>query len=123
MAFLFYVPLRLPRKRYLLTIMNGITLAFYEKTPRGGIMCNREEDDGRLATYVAARERTAQAMPTYLFDMDGTLALMGDRTPYDWDRVSEDLPNAPVVHVAQRLQLFSTLIIVSGRDEVCRRQT
>lgn len=86
-------------------------------------MCCREEDDGRMATYVTARERVARTVPTYIFDMDGTLSLMGDRDPYDWARTGEDLPNAPVVHVAQRLQLFSTVVVVSGRDESCRRQT
>jgi len=55
-------------------------------------------------------------------DLDGTLALMGDRKPFDWARVGEDTPNAPVVDL---LQCYSggreiSIFIVSGRSEECR---
>ena len=73
--------------------------------------------------YDRCRDHSARITPTYIFDMDGTLSLMGDRSPYDWARVGEDLPNDPVCHVARRLQLHATIIVVSGRDEVCRTQT
>lgn len=62
----------------------------------------------------------------WLFDMDGTLALMGDRSPYDMRSVSEDTPNPPVVMTAQALAAHpgvDALVIVSGRDETARRAT
>ncbi|MEU4574836.1 hypothetical protein [Nonomuraea sp. NPDC023979] len=57
-------------------------------------------------------------------DIDGTLALRGDRGPYEWDRVGEDQPNRPVVAIVQALLRDEHRIAyVSGRKERCRRQT
>jgi hypothetical protein len=61
-----------------------------------------------------------------LVDIDGTLALRtGDRSPYDWDRVGEDEPNPPVIELVQTIRAAGRhrIILMSGRDEVCRWQT
>lgn len=54
-----------------------------------------------------------------IVDMDGTLALMGDRSPYADDLAHLDTPNNPVVQMVmtyvQRNDTY--LIIMSGRDE------
>lgn len=69
------------------------------------------------------------ATPAVLFDVDGTLALMGKgapgrRGPFDWARVGEDDPNPPIIRLA-RLMWRSNyeVLFVSGRDEVCRAAT
>lgn len=59
----------------------------------------------------------------WLCDIDGTLALRGDRSPYDWSRVGEDAPNKAVITVARALAARSSLIFMSGRMEQCREQT
>jgi hypothetical protein len=59
----------------------------------------------------------------WLCDIDGTLALRGDRSPYDWSRVGEDAPNRPVITVARALAARSGLIFMSGRMEQCRELT
>lgn len=60
----------------------------------------------------------------YLVDVDGTLAEMGDRSPYEWDRVDEDLPRAQVVETIQALWVTGyPIIVMSGRDEECREKT
>ena len=62
--------------------------------------------------------------PLWIVDLDGTLALRTDRSPYDWHRVGEDLPNPPVVAVVQALILVGhPVAYVSGRKEQCRCQT
>lgn len=65
-----------------------------------------------------------------LFDVDGTLALRDEADPnvrkfYDWDRVGEDLPNPAVIELARMVAASAdyVLIVISGRDEVCRWQT
>lgn len=63
-----------------------------------------------------------------LVDLDGTMALMNGRGPFDWWAVGEDLPNQPIVDlvwVYSRSTWASNdeVIFMSGRDEVCRRQT
>lgn len=65
-----------------------------------------------------------------VFDLDGTLALRGDRDPYDMSRVGEDLPNEPIMMVFRVLQFAFQLepgewhiVCTSGRDETARFQT
>ncbi|RKW71875.1 phosphatase domain-containing protein [Galactobacter caseinivorans] len=70
---------------------------------------------------------SAPELPTcWIFDMDGTLALMGGRSPYDMGRVSEDQPHSPVVQLAQALAAHpgvDRMVIASGRNERARRGT
>lgn len=64
------------------------------------------------------------ALPAaWLVDIDGTLALMNGRGPFEWDRVGEDAPNPSVVELARALGTQTALILMSGRDEVCRDAT
>ena len=60
---------------------------------------------------------------TVLVDIDGTLAVLGGRSPYDWDRVGEDAPNVPVITVVRSLAADSRIAFVTGRDEACRSDT
>lgn len=60
---------------------------------------------------------------SYIFDLDGTLALMKDRSPFDWKRVGEDEVNVAVAATLVALAEESKILIVSGRDEVCRTET
>lgn len=59
----------------------------------------------------------------YIFDIDGTLALRGDRGPYDWKRVGEDTTNVSVVELFNDLEGVENIFICSGRDEICRAET
>lgn len=61
---------------------------------------------------------------TIIVDIDGTLAIMGDRSPYAWSRVGIDTPNKQVVNfVKDRIKAGHKVIIMSGRDGVCRAET
>ncbi|WP_205752484.1 hypothetical protein [Cryptosporangium phraense] len=62
---------------------------------------------------------------TVLVDVDGTLAArVTDRSPYDWHRVGEDVPVAAVVTAVRALSAAGhAIVVLSGRDESCRRQT
>lgn len=61
--------------------------------------------------------------PAILCDIDGTLAIMNNRGPYEWDRVDTDLPNVPVLKLVTALQNALPIIFFSGRDESCREKT
>jgi predicted kinase len=57
-------------------------------------------------------------------DIDGTLAIKGDRSPFDWLKVGGDTPNRAVVEAVRRLASTGVEILyTSGRDEVCREIT
>lgn len=56
-----------------------------------------------------------------IFDVDGTLANISDRSPFDWMRVGEDTPNELLfISMIAYFQSGYHIIIMSGRDEVCR---
>lgn len=60
----------------------------------------------------------------WIFDIDGTLAKMSNRSPFDWHRVDEDTHHEWVVDVLQALYNTGDLIfVVSGRDASCREMT
>ena len=60
-----------------------------------------------------------------IIDIDGTLAKMvpGGRSPFDWHRVGEDMPNQPVIELARMISQKYRIVVFSGRDEVCRKET
>jgi hypothetical protein len=59
-----------------------------------------------------------------IVDIDGTIALRGERGPYDWKRVSEDQPNKPVINVIKAMNRRGyRIIFTSGRKEYCRSAT
>jgi hypothetical protein len=60
----------------------------------------------------------------FICDIDGTIAHMHNRTPYEWDKVDTDIPDLKVINLVKRL--LSTklqVIFVSGRKEQCRDKT
>ncbi len=58
-----------------------------------------------------------------LVDVDGTLAIHGNRGPFEWHRVGEDAVNPMVVYAVKRFASDYIVLIVSGRDAVCRPET
>lgn len=59
-----------------------------------------------------------------VFDIDGTLALMGRRGPFDWMQVyKDDLNEIVSEQVKFHKDKGRKIIIVTGRDEVCRDVT
>ena len=58
-------------------------------------------------------------------DIDGTLAHMGDRrTPLEWDKVHLDSYDPYVGYLLSlHREMNDTIIIVSGREDVCREAT
>lgn len=59
-----------------------------------------------------------------IFDVDGTVALMGNRSPFDWSKVDRDNLNQIVAEqIKFHKSLGRKIIILSGRDESCREMT
>jgi predicted kinase len=66
----------------------------------------------------------------YIFDIDGTLAEMGDRSPFDWKKVGLDTLKKDVSNIIDMIitdkydsSRTNDIIIMSGRDSVCRPET
>jgi len=63
-------------------------------------------------------------LPAVICDLDGTLAHMDGRGPYDWGKVGEDILDEVVADLLENaLAGNDHVLIVSGRDEVCRENT
>ena len=60
-----------------------------------------------------------------LLDVDGTCALHAGRSPYDWSRVGEDVPNKMLIKLIRVLSSAYKIIVVSGREgtEECITKT
>ena len=63
-----------------------------------------------------------------LVDIDGTMALMNGRGPFDWWAVGSDVPNQAIVDLVWAYSRSPwtdgvEVIFMSGRDEVCREET
>ena len=59
----------------------------------------------------------------YIFDIDGTLAKMSGRSPYDYTKVDTDIENNHVTRIFRILKnTNSKIFICSGRDS-CREET
>jgi predicted kinase len=59
-----------------------------------------------------------------LVDIDGTVALINGRSPYDVTRVHEDLPNLPVIAAVRAMHAAGhRIVFCSGRTDDCRDAT
>ncbi len=81
---------------------------------------------GMYNSYLKPKEPEHIAMKSdaYIFDIDGTLALMDGRSPYDYSKVSTDKPNQNVINMLKMVQAAGNdIVIVSGRDASCQKDT
>ena len=59
-----------------------------------------------------------------IVDVDGTIAQMNGRGPFEWNRVGEDLPRWLIIDMVINYQRQGyEILIVSGRSDECRNET
>lgn len=61
--------------------------------------------------------------PAIIVDLDGTLAHMTDRSPYEWKRVGEDNIDDSIRTLVNLIHETTQIIIMSGRDGSCLHET
>jgi len=61
--------------------------------------------------------------PAIIVDIDGTIAHMWDRGPFDWSRVGEDAPHEDMIALIKILQWYRDVLFVSWRSDECRGET
>src|SRR4029079_8076368 len=78
------------------------------------------ESTNAAATYPPP----ADAPRAVLVDIDGTVAVMSDRSPYDMTRVDLDAPNHAVISAVRAMEAAGHLVVFcSGRTDDCRDAT
>lgn len=70
-----------------------------------------------------APERRADFPRAVLCDMDGTLAHMNGRSPYEWKRVGEDDIDEDVKFMLEAHSEKYHIVLLSARDACCREET
>lgn len=69
-------------------------------------------------------EPVEDAPDAIIVDIDGTVAHMWNRGPFDWAKVGGDLSNQPVIDVIRAMfEAGNEVIFVSGRSDACYDET
>jgi hypothetical protein len=80
--------------------------------------------EGITAELAAREEHTMDLPAAIMVDIDGTVALRGDRSPYDETSVHLDTPNVPVIAAVRAMHAAGhAVVFCSGRREACRPAT
>jgi len=78
------------------------------------------DDDSGVQVYTPPEG----GIPAFMVDIDGTVALMGTRSPFDETRVHEDMPNRPVILAVEAMIAAGYLpVFCSGRTDACHVAT
>lgn len=79
---------------------------------------------GNIVQQDLSAPRFDESLPkAIIVDIDGTLAHCNDRNVYDYSKVISDELDEMVYEVVSMLSLKYKIVIVSGRDGACRKET
>jgi predicted kinase len=85
---------------------------------------NRPPIELPTGAKVEKYEPSMDLPPAILVDLDGTMAIIGRRSPYDGSRVHLDAPNTPVVEAVRAMHASGhTIIFCTGRSDEFRHLT
>lgn len=82
-----------------------------------------DEDELHAESTIAPYVAPEHGVDAVMVDIDGTVALMTGRSPFDETRVHEDRPNAPVIELVRLMAATRRIIFCSGRTDACRDET
>ena len=69
-------------------------------------------------------QKESEKINAIIVDLDGTLAILNNRGPFEWENVENDNLNRPIAELMAMSQKYSyKTIILSGRDEVASEKT
>jgi predicted kinase len=68
-------------------------------------------------------EQDVHLNPAIIVDIDGTLALRNNRTPFEYKKVGRDNVNQPVYNMVYNYAQAGEVILLSGREDSCRKET
>ena len=69
-------------------------------------------------------QKESEKINAIIVDLDGTLAILNSRGPFEWENVGNDNLNRPIAELMAMSQKHSyKTIILSGRDEAASEKT
>ena len=81
---------------------------------------------GEGITGIRQYERDIQLPPCIVVDIDGTVARMHDRGPYEWHKVGQDHPRVEILNLIHAMSMTHhdmNVVFLSGRDGICEGET
>jgi predicted kinase len=67
---------------------------------------------------------TEKQKSLFIFDIDGSLAEMHDRGPFEWEKVKNDHCRKDIANMLSNLkENGNTVYLFSGRSDICRKET
>ncbi len=84
---------------------------------------NSSYEQGTKTAIISYRRQDKTLPHAIICDIDGTLAMMNGRSPFDMNRVTEDLPHVPVIELIRDLSEKYQIILLSGRENSGKLQT
>lgn len=103
-------------------VIRGQYRRFVAGRPQPLPLADEPPDPG--ADVAAPYVPPANAPAAVMVDLDGTVAIMCARSPYDETRVCEDTPNGPVIAAVRAMHAAGyAVVFCSGRTEGCRAAT
>lgn len=101
-----------------------VILDMHQRFIKGRDLTKEVEYTAPAELEVIPYEQPDKALEAVIFDIDGTLAVMGDRSPYDPSKYHLDTLNVAVnAALDAHWKLGQEIIIVSGRDDKFRHET
>lgn len=76
-----------------------------------------------LANSAKKQENSLKKIDCYIFDIDGTLAHVVDRNPFDFSQVGSDRVDLIVAKMVEHIKKEDYIIICSGREDSCKEET
>lgn len=94
-------------------------------------MYNQFLKPNRIVGYVEPMKKNPELPDCLIVDIDGTLAHMNGRNPYDYSKVSTDMVDEVVRDIVLKyrkqdpidIHPEAYIVIVSGRNDDCRKET
>lgn len=89
--------------------------------PQGKLLPVHIQEAAKVESYIADLSKPS----AIIVDIDGTIAQIDKRSPYDYSLVSTDLPKLWVIKLVRTAYYTAGcgLIFMSGRDSACRQDT
>ena len=78
---------------------------------------------GEGITGIRQYERDIQLPPCIVVDIDGTVAKMHNRGPFDWHKVGQDHPRVEILDLVHAMSNDMNVVFLSGRDSICEGDT
>jgi len=71
-------------------------------------------------TVVEYRKQNTDLIISIIVDIDGTLAFMNGRNPFNDEGIERDIPNEPIVEIVKSFSKTHKIIVMSGRQRTLK---